>query len=95
MKMLEKKLIKETNIHSIGIQGTNDFLLQYYLTKPEENVYGIEIVKAQENAITESKHIFNLIPGKDNTLKMLNILFKNQVTPSTFADVVEDFLGII
>lgn len=92
--MLEKILIKETSIQSVGVNGNIKFLLQYYLTKQEDNIYGIEIVKKQQDSTCESKHIFDILRGKENTLNILHMLFKNQVTPSTFEDVIEDFLGL-
>lgn len=92
--MIERELMKEVNIQTKGVKGNNKFLLQYYLTKPENNIYGIEIVKIEEDNTSESKHIFDILRGKEKTLSILEMLFRNQVTPATFADVIDDFLGL-
>ena len=42
----------------------------------------------------ETKHIIDIARNKENTMKILEGLARNQVTPTTFGYVIEDYLGI-
>ena len=59
----------------------------------EEGIYGVEIIKKQGNT-QETKHLRDIVRSKENTMEIITDLAKNQVTPTTFEYVVDDYLGI-
>ena len=92
--MLGKKLIETANVECMGVRGINEFKLEYYLTSAEDGIYGVEIVKKQANKENETKHIIDIVRNKENTMKILECLARNQVTPTTFEYVIEDYWGM-
>ena len=92
--MVEKILIETVNVEYMGVKGIDEFELEYYLTNTEDGIYGVEIVKKQANKENETKHIIDIVRNKENTMKILECLARNQVTPTTFEYVIEDYWGM-
>jgi hypothetical protein len=92
--MIAKKLVKEVNVNNNEDGESGNFSLKYYLTNTENNIYGIEIEKNQDDLANEVRCLNDILQTKEQTLQLLEQLAKNQVTPVTFDYVIEDFWGI-
>ena len=92
--MSTKDLIKTVRITNDEVIENGNFELEYYLVNTENNIYGIEIQKKQNNLITDVRYVKDIFCSKEQTLKLLKQLAKNKVTPTTFEYVLEDFFGM-
>ena len=90
--MLNRKLIETVKVESEGVKGINKFELEYYVTK-EEGIYGVEIIKKQ-GGVQERKHLGDIVRRRENTVEIIEVLARNQVTPTTVEYVMDDYLGI-
>ena len=89
---MNKNLVERVKVECEGVKGINKFELEYYLIK-EEGIYGVEIIKRQGNT-QEKKHLRDIVRGRENTVKIIEGLARNQVTPTTVEYVMDDYLGI-
>lgn len=95
-KYLEKKV--EVNFNELA---SSTFCLEYYLVEsmvPNNNqirdtVYGIEIVKKDGSNHIEKETIRNFSPNRKNTLKTINKLAYNTVTPVAMPFILDDLIG--
>ena len=92
--MIAKKLVKEVNVNNNEDGECGNFSLKYYLTNTENNIYGIEIEKNQDDLANEVRCLNDILQTKEQTVQLLEQLARNQVTPITFDYVIEDFWGI-
>ena len=92
--MIAKKLVKEVNVNNSVDSESGNFSLKYYLTNTENNIYGIEIEKNQNDLANEVRCLNDILQTKEQTVQLLEQLARNQVTPITFDYVIEDFWGI-
>ena len=99
-KYLESKVEVELNE---GIKVNGKLQLEYYLIESEHNqgfdccgdkVYGIEIVKKDNDYYAESEIIRNLSNSKEDTKGILSILAKNTVTPIGLSSVIDDLMAL-
>ena len=89
--MLKKQLMKKVYIDDQQTKGQG-FELEYYFTHNDNDMYGVEIKKKINTNLQEEKHIFDIVRNKETTINILNRLARNQVTPVSFEDVIEDYL---
>ena len=92
--MLKKNLIKKVKVECKGVKCVNEFELEYYLTNTEDGIYGVEIIKKYNDKVRERKHILDIVRNKENTMKILDKLAINEVTPTTLEYVIEDYFGM-
>jgi hypothetical protein len=99
-KYLESKVEVELNE---GIKVNGKLQLEYYLIESEHNqgfdccgdkVYGIEIVKKDNDYYAESEIIRNLSNSKEDTKGILSMLAKNTVTPIGLSSVIDDLMAL-
>ena len=90
--MTDKNLVERVQVECEGVKGINKFEIEYYLTK-EEGIYGVEIIKKQ-GGVQERKHLRDIVRSRENTIKIIGSLARNQVTPTTLEYVIDDYLGI-
>ena len=73
---------------------STEFLLEYYLVGGKEKNYGVKIEKKEKNKgefVLSEKYTSQYIIGdKDSASKVLDILVKNSVTPTTVDCVLHD-----
>lgn len=84
---------------------SNQFKLEYYqvksyITEASHLVkYGVEILKRDvvNNDILERKEIRDITNVEEKIYNVLDILYRNEVTPVSIDDVIEDlqFMGFI
>lgn len=100
-RYLEKKiaLTPEENLMDIN----KPFELEYYLLESEtkeiegmsiQKVYGIEVVKREDNMDVERKVIRDFSCCRENTKKILDKLAVNTVTPVGLPFILDDMIGI-
>ena len=71
--------------------------VEYYKLKDEKNKkYGIEIIKKEyknQNIETEKAEIESLSKDEEKIERMLELLERNEVTPISIGEIIEDFFG--
>ena len=71
--------------------------VEYYkLSNEEENTYGIEIIKKEYKSIgtkVEKEEIKSLSKDECKIERMLELFKKNEVTPISAGEIIEDFFG--
>ena len=73
--------------------------LEYYKLNEEENFqnnYGIEIIKTsyiENKSIIEKNKITNITKEENKINELLETLKKNEVTPISMEDIIEDIMG--
>ena len=73
--------------------------LEYYKLNEEENYqsnYGIEIIKTsyiENKSIIERNKITNITKEENKINELLETLKKNEVTPISMEDIIEDIMG--
>ena len=99
-KYLESKVEVELNN---GSTTNTKMQLEYYLIESEynhgvdccgEKLYGIEVVKKDNDQYIESELIKNLSNSREDTKGILNILAKNTVTPIGLSSVIDDLMAL-
>jgi hypothetical protein len=99
-KYLQKKIALDGVECVTEVKGAIE--LEYYLIESEiensseftgKKAFGIEIIKKVENGF-EVETIKNLSFCKENTIKMLDKLAENTVTPTGLTYVIDDMMGI-
>lgn len=87
---IETNKLKEAGIHY-------PIKVEYYKLKDEDNKkYGIEIIKKEyrPEQINIEKQVFgSLFKSENKVEKMLEIFEKNEVTPISAGEIIEDFFG--
>lgn len=89
--------ISQKSLEDAGIKYP--IKLEYYKTSGEENVqknFGIEVVKTEYidgDVKIESKEIKDITNDEKKENEILNILKRNEVTPISVQDVLEDLLN--
>ena len=87
---IEKKKLKEAGIHY-------PIKVEYYKLKDEDNKkYGIEIIKREyklEHIDIEKKQINSLLKDENEIENMLELFKRNEVTPISADEIIEDFFG--
>ena len=91
--MLNKDLVEKVEVKCEGVKGINEFELEYYLTNEEDGIYGVEIIKKQ-GSTEETRHLRDIVRSREDTVKILEGLARNEVTPATLEYVIDDYLGI-
>lgn len=96
-------IIKLENMEEEDV--SNQFKIEYYqvenaITEASHLVkYGVEILKRDvvSNNILERKEIRNITNVEEKIYNVLDILYRNEVTPVSVEDVIEDlqFMGFI
>jgi len=102
--MLNKYLQSRVEVEiNEGSSTSNKMQLEYYLIESDYNqsfdcggdkVYGIEIVKKDNDYYAESEIIRNLSNSKEDTKGILSLLAKNTVTPIGLSSVIEDLMAL-
>lgn len=99
-KHLQRKVELESVDSIVGFKGAIE--LEYYLIESEikdhdeltgKKAFGVEIVKKADNDI-EIKTINNLSCCRENTIKLLDKLATNSVTPISLQCVIDDMIGM-
>lgn len=71
--------------------------VEYYkLSNEEENTYGIEIIKKEYKSIgtkVEKEEMKSLSKDECKIERMLELFKKNEVTPISAREIIEDFFG--
>lgn len=75
-------------IDKVKIDGN---IYTYYLLK-KNNEYGIRIRKNKKHKTLEKKSIYNIFLDKLKTIKFIEKIAKNTVSPVTLKEIVEDAL---
>ena len=80
-----------------NIETDNLIELEYYKIVNKQNLkpYGIGIIKKFCDEIevnVETREFNNIFKNEKDANTMLNLLLKNQVTPVTLKDILEDFV---
>ena len=86
--------IEATKLKEAGIQYP--IKVEYYKLKDENNKkYGIEIIKTEykpKNTEIEKKELKSLSKDKCKIERMLELFKRNEVTPISAEEIIEDFL---
>jgi len=99
-KYLQSKVEVELNE---GNSGNGKMQLEYYLIESDysqgydcagDKVYGIEIVKKDNEYYAESEIIRNLSNSKEDTKGILSLLARNTVTPIGLPSVIDDLIAL-
>jgi len=99
-KYLESRVEVNLNEESLA---NNRMQLEYYLIESDysrsydccgDKVYGIEIVKKENDYHAESEIIKNLSSNRENTKGILSILAKNTVTPIGLPSILDDLMAL-
>ena len=67
--------------------------LDYYLVSCEtddSSTYGIQINMTKESAESETTVINDVLPSKTRMIELINLMYKNSVTPVSAKDVIYD-----
>lgn len=75
---------------------SENFGVKYYLLTSiasERTYYGIKVVKI--GGSFEEATVFDVLPSRDATLKIIQILKDNHVTPKTAKDVINDYVELL
>ena len=95
--LLDEEKLKQNNIyHNIEVEYykiTND---KNTLFNGKTKIYGIEVIMKEHlnnNIITENEKIESLTKNEQIVEKVLGKLKENQVTPTTFKDIIEDMFN--
>lgn len=99
-KSLQRRIVLDSNQDS---NVDKDFELEYYLTESNiENgnihsnsyVYGVEIVKKENNLLVEKKLFSDISINKEETETIIHKLAGNSVTPMALPYVLDNIIGI-
>ena len=95
--LLDENELRTNNIyHNIEVEyykTTND---KISLFKRKQKVYGIEVVMREYvngEVITSKEKISELTQKEESVEKVLEVLKRNVVTPTTFKEVIEDLFN--
>ena len=64
------------------------------MTNDADGIYGVEIIKKQDEVEKEKKHLRDIVRSKENTMRIIAGLARNQVTSTTMEYVIDDYLGV-
>lgn len=96
--MQQKLLFRETLVPQ-SKENAKEFTLEYYMvtTKSEHNgityeTYGVEVIKRCALHEPESKMINDIFASRDKVRYILDVLYRNLVTPVSLVDVIVDLM---
>lgn len=81
----------EVNLGKVGGMGKSK--TEYY--KMQDNGFGIEVVKTQQNeysTTTEIKQIANITPNEAKINEILNILLDRRIAPYIAEEIIQDLM---
>ncbi len=99
---MQKKILFSEVIVPQSEEISKEFSLKYYLVVTEKlqkgsliETFGIEVAKFCEPELhdVESKLIDDIFTSKEKVTDILEILYRNLVTPVTLVDVVSDLIS--
>lgn len=87
---------KKLDINEMVEYHSNQINLEYYLICCETDnsrTYGIQINMIKESGESESAIINDVSPSKDGMMRLINLMYKNSVTPISAKDVIYDCIA--
>lgn len=87
-----KELMKTREIEYDNQNGSKSALIEYYILENDadgEKIYGIEVGKKSDDSF-ENEMVKGVSTSKSAIMKIINLLFENEVTPVSLIYVLDD-----
>ena len=87
---------KKLEINEAVQYDCKELNLDYYLVSCETDnsyTYGIQINLTKDSGESETAVINDVLPSKAHTMEIINLMYKNSVTPVSAKDVIYDCIA--
>ena len=94
---MKKEIFSQKNIQ---LENGENVILYYFITKTNikykgmsSPIYGIEITKHCDNIFVEKEGDYGITEKKEDIIKLITLISKNNVMPSSLLNIIDDFLS--
>lgn len=87
---------KKLEINEAVQYDCKELNLDYYLVCCENDnsyTYGVQVKLTKDSGESETAVINDVLPSKDRVMELINLMYKNSVTPVSAKDVIYDTIA--